>query len=51
MNINEQIKQTKIETLKRRKTQTLKVYELKINCHHTSKEIFAKLNDTFKQAK
>ena len=51
MNVNEQIKQTKIETLKRRKTQILKVYELKINCHHTSKETFAKLNDTFKQAK
>ena len=51
MTKNEQIKQTLKETHERRKTQTIKVFELKVNCHHTSKEIFEKLNDMFKQAK
>ena len=51
MTKNEQIKQTLKETHERRKTQIIKVFELKVNCHHTSKEIFEKLNDMFKQAK
>ena len=51
MTKNEQIKQTLKETHERRKTQTIKVFELKVNCHHTSKETFKKLNDMFKQAK
>ena len=51
MTKNEKIKQSNIETRLKRKTQTLKMFELKINCHHTSKEIFQKLADIFKQAK
>ena len=51
MTKNEQIKQTLKETHERRKTQMIKVFELKVNCHHTSKETFKKLNDMFKQAK
>ena len=51
MTKNEQIKQTLKETRERRKTQIIKVFELKVNCHHTSKETFKKLNDMFKQAK
>ena len=51
MTKNEQIKQTLKETHERRKTQTIKVFELKVNCHHTSKETFKKLNEMFKQAK
>ena len=51
MTKNEQIKQTLKETHERRKTQIIKVFELKVNCHHTSKETFKKLNDMFKQAK
>ncbi len=38
-------------TRERRKSQTIKVFELKVNCHHTSKETFAKMNNYFKQAK
>lgn len=38
-------------TRERRKSQTIKVFELKVNCHHTSKETFAKMNHCFKQAK
>ncbi len=51
MTKNEQIKQTLLETRERRKNQILKVYELKVNCHHTSKEAFEKLNFMFVQAK
>lgn len=51
MTKNERIKRSNIETRLKRRNQTLKVFELKINCHHTSKEIFRKLADTFKQAK
>ena len=51
MTRNEKIKQSNIETRLKRKTQVLKVFELKINCHHTSKETFQKLADTLKQAK
>ena len=51
MTKNEQIRQTLLETRERRKTQIVKVFELKVNCHHTSKEDFAKFNDCFKQAK
>jgi transposase len=35
----------------RRKTQSLRVYELKVNCHHTSKETYAKFHQWFKEAK
>lgn len=38
-------------TRERRKSQTIKVFELKVNCHHTSKETFAKMSNCFKQAK
>lgn len=38
-------------THERRKSQTIKVFELKVNCHHTSKETFARMNNCFKQAK
>ena len=51
MTKNEQIKQTLKETRERRKTQTIKVFELKVNCHHTSKEDYKKFNEMFKQAK
>ena len=51
MTKNEQIKQTLKETRERRKTQIIKVFELKINCHHTSKEDYKKFNEMFKQAK
>src|SRR5574344_2160843 len=51
MTKNEQIKQTLLETRERRKTQTIKVLELKVNCHHTSKEDFKRFNEYFKQAK
>ena len=48
---NIQISKTKSETLKRRKAQDIKSFELKINCHHTSKETYKKLNRWFKEAK
>ena len=51
MTKNERIKQTLLETRKRRKTQILKVYELKVDCHHISKEAFKKLRFMFVQAK
>ena len=47
----QKIKDSFKATRERRKTQVIKVLELKVNCHHTSKEIFKKLNDCFKQAK
>ena len=51
MEKNEQIKASLAETRRRRKIQTLKVYELKVNVHSTSKEDFAKFNSMFVQAK
>ena len=51
MTKNEKIKQSHKETHLKRKTQYLKVFELKVDCHHTSKEDFQKLNDCFRQAK
>ena len=38
-------------TRERRQSQSIKVVELKVNCHQTSKETFAKMNNYFKQAK
>lgn len=51
MDKNKQIRETLIETRKRRKTQTLKVYELKVNIHSTSKEDFKRFNNMFVQTK
>ena len=47
----QQIKDSLNATRERRKTQVIKVFELKVNCHHTSKETFKKMSDYFKQAK
>lgn len=47
----QKIRNSLIETRERRKSQDIKVIELKVNCHQTSKEIFAKMNECFKQAK
>ena len=47
----QKIKDSLNATRERRKVQMIKVFELKVNCHHTSKETFKKLNDFFKQAK
>ena len=38
-------------TRERRQNQSIKVVELKVNCHQTSKETFVKMNNYFKQAK
>lgn len=46
----QKIKDSLRATKERRKVQTIKVFELKVNCHHTSKETFKKLNECFKQA-
>ena len=51
MEKNEQIKQTLLETRERRKSQSIRVFELKVNCHHTSKEDFRRFDDIFRQAK
>lgn len=51
MTKNEQIKQTLIETKLRRKSQDLKVYELKVNIHHLSKESAVFLDSLFVQTK
>jgi len=51
MTKNEQIRQTLIETQKRRQNQILKVYEVKVDCHHISKEDFKKLNHLFVETK
>lgn len=48
---NERISQGLLETRMRRQTQTIKVFELKVNCHSTSKEDFAKFQNMFLQAK
>ena len=47
----EQIRNSLAETRLRRKTQIIKVFELKVNCHQTKPETFKKFNDFFKQAK
>ena len=47
----QKIKDSLKSTKERRKTQIIRVFEMKINCHHTSKETFEKLNNCFKQAK
>lgn len=47
----EQIRKSLVETRVRRKTQIIKVFELKVNCHQTKPETFKKFNDFFKQAK
>ena len=51
MTKNERIRQTLIETQKRRQNQILKVYEVKVDCHHVSKEDFKKLNHLFVETK
>jgi|WetSurMetagenome_2_1015567.scaffolds.fasta_scaffold01346_21 putative transposase len=51
MTKNEQIRQTLRNTSLKRKTQTVKVFELKVDCHHTSKEDFKKLSGLFREAK
>lgn len=51
MTKNELIKQTLLETRKRRKNQILKVFELKVNIHSTSKQDLEKFNWWFTQAK
>ena len=51
MTKNEQIKLSLEQTAQRRLNQSLKVFELKINCHHTSKDSFKKLNSLFKETK
>lgn len=38
-------------TRKRRQNQSIKVFELKVNCHQTSKETFGRMDNCFKQAK
>lgn len=47
----EQIRQSLVETRERRKTQIIKVFELKVNCHQTKPETFKKFDNFFKQAK
>jgi hypothetical protein len=51
MTKNEQIRQTLLETQKRRQNQILKVYEVKVDCHHVSKEDLKKLNHLFVETK
>lgn len=47
----QKIRESLKATRERRQSQSFKVIELKVNCHQTSKETFAKMNDCFKQAK
>jgi len=47
----QKIKDSLNATRERRKTQTIRVFELKVNCHHTSKETYKKFDECFKQAK
>ena len=51
MGKNENIQKGLLELKARRKTQQIKVYELKVNVHSTSKEDFAKFNSMFVQTK
>jgi transposase len=48
---NLKIRQTQIETHERRKKQTLKVFELKVNVQQTSKDVLLKFTRLFKEAK
>lgn len=48
---NEQIRQSLLATREKRRNQILKVYELKVNVHNTSKKDFEKLNSLFIQTK
>lgn len=48
---NEKISQGLLETRMRRQTQMIKVFELKVNVHSTSKEDLAKFQNIFLQAK
>lgn len=45
------IRQSLAETRERRKSQQAKVFELKVDCHHTSKEVFKKMHQAFYEAK
>ena len=47
----QKIKNSLIETRERRKSQSIKIIELKVNCHQTSKETFKKMDFVFTQAK
>ena len=47
----QKIKNSLLETRERRKNQSIKVIELKVNCHQTSKETFKKMDFVFTQAK
>ena len=47
----QKIKDSLNATRERRKAQAIKIIELKVNCHQTSKETFAKMDNCFKQAK
>ena len=47
----QKIKESLIATRERRKNQSIKVIELKVNCHQTSKETFKKMDFVFTQAK
>jgi transposase len=47
----QKIKNSLIKTRERRKNQSIKVIELKVNCHQTSKETFKKMDFVFTQAK
>lgn len=51
MTKGERIKQSISETRQKRHNQILKVYSLKVNCHHTSKEDYKKLSEWFREAK
>ena len=51
MTKGERIQQSLLDLKAKRKTQALRVYELKVNVHSTSKEDFAKFNSMFLQAK
>src|SRR5574344_755174 len=51
MTKNEQIRQTLLSTREKRQSQILKVYELKVNVHSTSKDDFKKLQYMFVQTK
>ena len=43
----QKIKDSLNATRERRKAQAIKIIELKVNCHQTSKETFAKMDNCF----
>lgn len=47
----QKIRESLKATRERRQNQSIKVIELKVNCHQTSKETFVRMNNCFKQAK